>query len=399
MIGRPGIGQRRAVSSLLPIRSRRSSMRGVLTVALVLLLAPGRWAAGELEFPSDHGPHPDYRMESWYFSGRLSADADHDFGFHLGFFRLGVEPDLAEQAQAGNSAWRLREIYRAELGIADLKNSRFVSAERLSRAALNLAGAQAGPFKVWVYDWAVQSDQGQSPQPVFKLQATRGDEARLELELKPAKPAIVPRGQPVMGGRSSRGDAKWYSLTRMVAAGSLTLDGRAHQVKGHAWLDRFWRDASFDFVAASLANAEQTGFFSAGQLAVNRFALVLENGWELLLFQMHRRDGSGVPIASGSLIYGDGSIRDLSRDDLLLSESGHWTSGDGARYPAAWRIEIPADGIELTVTASAPDQEVRETLRYWAGAVDISGEAIGRPVAGHGHAALVGYAGRTQDQP
>ncbi|MDX1529361.1 MAG: lipocalin family protein, partial [Gammaproteobacteria bacterium] len=101
----------------------------------------------------------------------------------------------------------------------------------------------------------------------------------------------------------------------------------------------------------------------------------------------------------GSLIYGDGSLRELSRDDLTLSESGHWTSGDGVRYPAAWHIEIPADGIKLAVTASAPDQEVRETVRYWAGAVDFSGEAIGRPVSGHGHAALVGYAGRNHNQP
>ena len=399
MMGRPGSGQRDPVSLLLPIRSSCSPARGVLTVALLLLLVPARWASGELAFPDDHGPHPDYRMESWYFSGRLSADDDSQFGFHLGFFRLGVEPDADEQEQAGGSAWRLREIFRAELGIADLKNGRFESAERLSRAALGLAGAQASPFRVWVYDWTAQADRGQGPRPVFKLHATRGDGARLELELKAAKPAIVPRGQPPMGGGRSRSGVKWYSLSRMVAAGTLTLDGRTHQVKGHAWLDRLWRDASLDFIAASLASAERTGFFSAGQLAVNRFALVLENGWELLLFQMHRRDGSGVPIASGTLIFGDGSIRNLSRNNLSLVESGHWTSSDGVRYPAAWRIEVPADGIKLTVTASAPNQEVRETVRYWAGAVDISGEAIGRPVAGHGHAALSGYAGRTQEQP
>ena len=393
MIGRPGSRQRDPVSFVLPIRGRRLRVRRALTIVL-LLLAPVRWSSGELEFPGDHGPHPDYRMESWYFSGRLSADTDHQFGFHLGFFRLGVESDAAEQTQSGGSAWRIREIYRAELGIADLKSGRSESAERLSRSALGLAGAQASPFKVWVYDWAARADNGQGPEPVFKLQATRADETILKLELKAAKPAIALRDQQVTGGRSSRSDARWYSLTRMVAAGTLTLEGRSHQVKGHAWLDRMWRDASFDFIAASLASAERTGFFSTGQIAVNRFALVLENGWELLLFQVHRRDGSGVPIARGTLIYGDGSFRDLGRDDLALVETGHWTSDDGARYPAAWRIEVPADGVELSVSASAPNQEVRETVRYWAGAVDVSGEAIGRPVAGHGHAALVGYAGR-----
>ncbi|HSS65511.1 MAG TPA: lipocalin-like domain-containing protein [Gammaproteobacteria bacterium] len=363
----------------------------------VILLAPCRWSAAEFAFPEDHGPHPDHRIESWYFSGRLAAEENRQFGFHLGFFRLGVQSDAANAGRNVNSAWTLDEIYRAELGILDLETGRFQSYEHLSRAALGMAGSQTRPVRVWVYDWVAEALSSSNSQPAFRLRATWGEEVSLELELKVAKPALVPGGQPLFGSGSARNSIRGYSLTRMVASGRLELGERAHEVKGHAWLDRLWRGASFDQVMASLASGERTGFLTAGQIAINRFALLLENGWELLLFQMHRRDGGGVPIASGTLVYGDGSSRNLSGDELTFSEKGYWSSADGVRYPSAWRIIVPGDGIDLEVSASSPDQEVRETVRYWAGAVDVSGEAIGRPVTGHGHAALAGYGARSED--
>lgn len=380
-----------------PFKSSMSRSLFNSLLVVLALLAPSHRVLAQLAFPQDHGPHPDHRIEAWYFSGRLAAETDRQFGFHLGFFRLGVRPDAPEKTQMGSSAWAMDEIYRAELGITDIKSGRFESYEHLSRTALGMAGAQASPFRVWVYDWFAEASPGSPSQPAFRLQAKWGAEAGIDLELKVAKPALIPGGQPLFDGGSSRNSMRWYSLTRMIASGKLEFGGRAHPVKGHVWLDRHWRSASFDLITASLGSADRGAFLSAGQIAINRFALLLENGWELLLFQMHRRDGTGVPVPSGMLVYGDGSSRTLRRGDLEVSESGHWTSAEGVRYPAAWRIAVPADGVELTVRASVPEQEVRETVRYWAGAVEVSGEAIGRPVTGHGHAALVGYGKRSED--
>lgn len=375
----------------------RTPIVNSLLFVVMLLFAPKGSVFAQLAFPQDHGPHPDHRIESWYFSGRLAGDTGRQFGFHLGFFRLGVRPDEPGKTQAGNSAWALDEIYRAELGITDIETGRFESYEHLSRNALGMAGAQASPFRVWVYGWFAEASLDSLSQPAFRLQAKWGAEAGIDLELKVAKPALIPGGQPLVGDGSSRSSMRWYSLTRMIASGNLEFGGRAHPVKGHVWLDRLWRRASFDQIIALLGSADHGAFLSAGQIAINRFALSLENGWELLLFQMHRRDGTGVPVPSGMLVYGDGSSRNLSRDDLVLSESRHWTGPEGVRYPAAWQIAVPSEGIDLTVAASVPDQEVRETVRYWAGAVDVSGETVGHPVAGHGHAALVGYARRLEN--
>ena len=44
-----------------------------------------------LVFPADHGPHPDYRAEWWYFTGNLKGPAERHFGFQLTIFRFAVD--------------------------------------------------------------------------------------------------------------------------------------------------------------------------------------------------------------------------------------------------------------------------------------------------------------------
>ena len=38
-------------------------------------------------FPWDHGAHPEYRTEWWYFTGNLMDDAGSRYGYQLTFFR------------------------------------------------------------------------------------------------------------------------------------------------------------------------------------------------------------------------------------------------------------------------------------------------------------------------
>src|SRR5688572_13937088 len=43
-------------------------------------------------FPDDHGPHPDYRTEWWYYTGNLETAAGRHVGFQLTFFRTALAP-------------------------------------------------------------------------------------------------------------------------------------------------------------------------------------------------------------------------------------------------------------------------------------------------------------------
>ena len=48
-----------------------------------------------LQFPADHGGHPGFRTEWWYYTGNLIASNGERFGFQLTFFRRQLRPDGA----------------------------------------------------------------------------------------------------------------------------------------------------------------------------------------------------------------------------------------------------------------------------------------------------------------
>ena len=42
------------------------------------------------DFPEDHGPHPEYALEWWYYTGNLLETEGSRFGYELTFFRRGL---------------------------------------------------------------------------------------------------------------------------------------------------------------------------------------------------------------------------------------------------------------------------------------------------------------------
>src|ERR1700688_3421007 len=106
-------------------------------------------------FPADHGSHPDYRTEWWYYTGNLASRDGRRFGFQLTFFRTALAPGPPAGAAAGRtSAWAARQVWFAHFAVTDGAGHRFLAYERWERQALGLAGAEAAPFRVWVGPWS-----------------------------------------------------------------------------------------------------------------------------------------------------------------------------------------------------------------------------------------------------
>ena len=61
-----------AVQAQDALDSLRDSAEGYAQVV------PGR----SLEFPRDHGPHPDYRIEWWYLTANLADREGRHWGLH-----------------------------------------------------------------------------------------------------------------------------------------------------------------------------------------------------------------------------------------------------------------------------------------------------------------------------
>ena len=61
------------------------ALAGESTEGFARALAPRAFV-----FPRDHGPHPEFRTEWWYYTGNLRDPAGRHFGFQLTFFRIAL---------------------------------------------------------------------------------------------------------------------------------------------------------------------------------------------------------------------------------------------------------------------------------------------------------------------
>ena len=103
------------------------------------------------QFPRDHGAHPEYQIEWWYYTGNLRTDDGKAFGYQLTFFRFALTPEMPERT----SHFATNQVYMGHFAITDAANNEYFCFERRSRGAGGLAGATGDPtYKVWLEDWS-----------------------------------------------------------------------------------------------------------------------------------------------------------------------------------------------------------------------------------------------------
>ena len=72
------------------------------------------------KFPADHGPHPGFRTEWWYYTGNLESDPGDHYGFQLTFFRIQTRPTCrSDEWPDRPSAWRTDQIYFGHAALSD----------------------------------------------------------------------------------------------------------------------------------------------------------------------------------------------------------------------------------------------------------------------------------------
>jgi len=351
----------------------------VLSFAVALTL-PGILAAESLfreavpgrvfVFPKDHGKHPEFQTEWWYFTGNLKSHKQ-DWGFQLTFFRR----SLVKEPLRETSSWSVRDVYPAHFALTDVKNRGFFHADLISREGPGLAAASTKDLSVHVRDWKAQRHDDK-----IHITAREKDYA-LDLDLIPEKP-VSPHGD---AGYSQKGKGEnqasyYYSFTRLRAEGHLTFQGTKHDVTGLAWMDHEF--------GSSILLKDQVGW--------DWFSLQLDDGTDLMVFYLRKKDGT-FDLSLGAFVQADGRSINLAGRRIVVSTKSTWTSPHtGATYPSGWTIEVPSEGIHLEVAPLVNDQELITGrsigIVYWEGAVACQGSREGRPVRGRGYAELTGYA-------
>jgi predicted secreted hydrolase len=324
------------------------------------------------EFPRDHGNHPEFKTEWWYFSGNLTSADGRAFGYQLTFFRQGVMPLDADIIPL--SRFVTSSVKFAHFAISDLSIGRFRFFQKLSRGAYGEAGFGRDSKLAWIEDWScVLGDDG-----VFRIRGNDGD-VGLELTLRPAKPLIIHGRDGVSQKSDGRGRAShYYSFTRLSSEGFLRVGDQRFAVSGSSWFDHEWA----------------TNQLAANQAGWDWLGLQLADGNELMLIHFRTKNGEPDPNSSATFVDAQGVATTLSSADFSFDPLETWVSSQTkASYPVRWQIVIPRLNLRLEVSAALKDQELfLKPVAYWEGAVRATGTTAQGEAKGSGYLEMTGYA-------
>ncbi|MGM0660348.1 MAG: lipocalin-like domain-containing protein [Pseudomonadota bacterium] len=306
------------------------------------------------DFPADHGPHPDYRIEWWYLTANLDGPDGAEYGLQWTLFRSALAPGEA-------AGWQSPQVWFAHAAITT--PDRHLSAERFARGGIGQAGVTPDPFEAWIDDWRMAGPDFDT----LNLTATADDFA-YDMALD-ARGPLVFHGQNGFSVKSTQGQASYYySQPFYEISGTLTLPEGPVEVTGTAWLDREW--------SSQPLSDDQTGW--------DWFSLTFETGEKMMGFQLREDDGA-TAFTAGTWITPDGQTEAF--DDGALQATPLETSRvAGREVPTRWRLTLPARDLDITVGALNPEAWMDTSVPYWEGPVHVSGSHPGR-----GYLEMTGY--------
>ena len=213
----------------------------------------------ELAFPLDHQAHPQYGLEWWYFTGNLTSDQGHEYGYQLTFFRIGLARADDPRIVLNSTVLSRSEILMAHFAVTNVPRQAYYSQERFGRSAVGLGGVETRNADVFVYldDWQARiNDDGIT----LAAYAHDDDAVPFAIDL-----TLSANGPPLLHGQdgfsrkgAGPGQANfYYSLVQLNTQGQLQLGADAVNVTGVSWFDHEWGTSSLPVGGAARPNSSE----------------------------------------------------------------------------------------------------------------------------------------------
>ena len=318
-----------------------------------------------LEFPRDHGAHPDYRIEWWYLTGWLEAQPQ-PLGFQVTFFRSRTPIDPANP-----SRFAAHQLLIAHAALADPARGALLHDQRIARAGFSVA-AEERDTDVRLDGWRfARAADGR-----YEAAITAGS-FELAFEATPTQPLLL-QGEAGFSRKGPRAEqaSHYYTQPQLAVRARLVRDGRSASHAGRAWLDHEWSSTVLDPDAA--------GWDWVG--------MNLDDGAALTAFQI-RRKGAGSPLYAYAALRQSGAaaVQLVAPAAVRFETLATWRSPrTGATYPIAQRLHVGSRHFDTQPLL--PDQELDSRATsgtvYWEGASRLLED--GKPV-GRGYLELTGY--------
>jgi predicted secreted hydrolase len=282
------------------------------------------------------------------------------YGAQWTLFRQAMAPGAQQEG------WANQQIWMGHAAVTRADTHRY--SEAFARGGVGQAGVETKPFKAWIDSWEMRGSDRMREEAITPLELNAsGTDFSYALRLD-ADRSLVLQGDAGYSKKSERGQASYYfSQPYFKAAGSITIDDKAHEVTGLAWMDREW--------SSQPLASDQTGW--------DWLSLHLNSGEKLMLYRLRQKDGHND--LYGNWIEPDGRSIEIAAADNSMTPT-ILTELEGRKIPTAWRIAIPSRSLTIECVPLNPRSWMGTSFPYWEGPISFKGSH-----AGLGYLEMTGY--------
>lgn len=323
--------------------------------------------------PRDHGPHPDYKTEWWYFTGWFtSPELPEPFGLQITFFRSAPNVDLANLSRFSPS-----QLILAHAAVALPEKGKLIHADVIQRhdgLGSRLEGMSMGNsdslLNIVLPGWQLVAQTNE--EWVCNI-STR--ELRLNLSIRPSQAPWL-QGSNGYSRKGPKPEHSSYYVTQphMQATGKIAIEGKTYPVSGSFWMDHEW---SSTVLADNAQGWDWVGLHG-------------NDGSALMAFQIRPRTTGKPPVWTHAALRNKaGEVRQFT--EVRFETLKSWTSPRTAiTYPIAQRLHL--DELSFVLSPLLPDQELDARASsgtlYWEGAVTVQSD---NREWGKGYLEMTGY--------
>jgi predicted secreted hydrolase len=317
--------------------------------------------AGEIAFPVDEGKHPAEETEWWYTTGHLVGQTSgKNYSYMCTFIYF---------PQAGFDGLRILNITDDDTGafFQDVKPLNYTTLSTIGldfEAVIFLGGTEY---------WRTKIDGGNPVPFEYELFAANNNHG-IDLDIETTKRPLI-LGDDGFFPQGLDSFTHYYAQTMNTVTGNVTFNGVTEAVVGTSWIDR------------------QYGSYNA--FAGERyewFNMQLSNGMDLSLWTIFTVDYTTPETAEYRNLsaYVDESTQ-YTTNDLQIERLQYFCTPDEVQcYSKQWRITSTTNhDIDLILSTLHETNEVQLPIRFFEGALEVTGTIDGVPVTGKGFAELL----------
>lgn len=314
-----------------------------------------------LNFPRDEGYHPGEVVEWWYVNAHIKGDSTGTD--YAGMFTFFYYPAF------GFDGFRIFELSNENTGdfLTETQPCKYTTLSQTELEIQSNSGVLGNIQEEWV---TIKDPEGGLKPFQYRIKASMAN-GSIDFNMNAVKRPLMVGGTGFLY-EGETGYTYYYSITELQISGTVNMNGVTETIHGQAWIDRQWGEFNPN-------TGEQYTWMS----------LNMSNGMDFNLWNIFNKQNEipNTPEFRFCSAYLNDST-DTTFSDFNLERLKYVYTSDSVRcYDQQWRFTAP--NINLLITATQSNNEVKLPFRFFEGSLHIEGVINGEEVSGIGYTELL----------